>query len=417
MPGATLTPKRRVRFPSDMLAAYLADLLNPPAASADTDVLRPGFLYAMTTRFLAKGYMANGLLYQPAYAWRMGPEEAAEAYVKATLERVLRLTGRTGHSVAHLLMLALVQRGPEDFWPSTRLQRGRAEGHVPGESVAPFAPRAFRALAKALGQLPGQPEPGSAAVTIRNRDGPLWLSCNLSPAGASQPARLEVADEISIWTVIDIGVWDPQASRPRVLRELAPGPEFNAFCAVLINALRTANRPVQEVLGLGRGLCPFDWVADIPINQLRAMRKFLGALPAEGGNTLAAWEAAFARHPVPGHATVHVLWESPIGQALRRVEAPVEDVFGNDDDDANDTASFIDDSAKFDDALQMISDGADVSDAELRFLRLLHRGVAITDALDRTGLIGRVADLESGLADFATDLQARIEAANLRLPT
>ena len=417
MQTASSTRKRRVRFPSDILAAYLADLLNPPATTADAEVLRPGFLYAMTTGFLARRYMANGLLYQPAYAWRMGPEEAAEAYVRATLERVLRLTGRTGHSVAHLLLLALVQRGPEDFWPATELQRRHNSDSADADGVAAFVPRAFSALAKALSQLPKRPEPGSAALKIKSRDGALWLSCILAPTGSQQPTRLEVADEISLWTAIDIGVWDPQASRPRRLRELAPGPEFNAFCAVLINALRTANRPVQEVLGLGRGLCPFDWVAEIPINQLRVMRKFLGALPAKGGDTIVAWEAAFAQHPVPGHATAQVLWESPIGQALRRVEAPIDAAFGDEGDDDDVTASFIDDPAAFDDALQKISDAADLSPAELRFLRLLYLGVPIADALDRTGLSSAIADTETGLADFVCDLQARIEAANLNLPT
>lgn len=76
-------------FPSDKLAAHLAHPLNPPATSVDADALRPGFIYAALTSTLARRQMAGKLLYQPSYAWRMGPEKAAEAYVKATLERAL----------------------------------------------------------------------------------------------------------------------------------------------------------------------------------------------------------------------------------------------------------------------------------------------------------------------------------------
>lgn len=400
-------------FPSDRLAAHLAHLLNPPA-TADPDALRPGFLYAELTRTLAKPQMAARLLHQPAYAWRMGPEEAADAYFRATFERALRLSGRTDRSVAHLVLIALVRRGLEDFWSGAELRRQSNHGENNGGVAAPFWPGELRALARALERLPANPEPGSAALKIREREGVLWLCCQPTPHIDDAPARLAVADEISIWTAIDVAVWDPLRKRPRGLRELAPGPEFNAFCAVLIDAMRTANRPVQELLGLGRGLCPFDWVGEIPINQLRALRKFLGALPANGGDSLPAWETAFASHPVPGHGSARALWDSPIGLALRRVEAPQSLPAATPDGEPE--AEFVADSDQFDSILQMIAESATISAAELQLVGLLHRGIPMTEALERTGLIGTIADLDGALADFIDDLQARIEAAWLKMP-
>lgn len=310
-------------------------------------------------------------------------------------------------------MMALVRRGQEDFWPSAELCRRHDTG--PGNTAAatPFWPKSLRAVAKALGRLPREPEPGSAARKIRARDGALWLTCTPTPGPVALPAALKVAYEISIWTAIDLGVWDPLGSCPRVLRELAKGAEFHAFCAVLINALRTANRPVQEVLGLGRGLCPFDWVEAIPINQLRALRRFLGALPEEGGNTLPAWRAAFARYPVPGHATVQDLWDAPIGHALRRVEAPISAPdFAEDEDQA----AFIDDPVEFEETLQRIGESGEVSAAERQLLVLLYRGVPLADALQETGLIARLANLDTALEDYVDDLQERITAARLLMP-
>ncbi|MCC5988338.1 MAG: hypothetical protein JJT95_11695 [Pararhodobacter sp.] len=400
-------------FPSDRLAAHLAHLLNPPA-TADPDTLRPGFLYAELTRTLGKPQMAGKLLHQPAYAWRMGPEEAADAYFRATFERALRLSGRTDRSVAHLVLIALVRRGQEDFWSAADLRRQGDHGEDNGGAAAPFWPAELRALAKALERLPANPEPGSAALKIREREGVLWLCCQPAPHVDATPARLAVADEISIWTAIDVAVWDPLGKRPRVLRELAPGPEFNAFCAVLIDALRTANRPVQELLGLGRGLCPFDWVSEIPVNRLRALRKFLGALPANEGDCLPAWETAFARHPVPGHASARALWDSPIGQALRRVEAPQSAPAAMPDDEPE--AEFVADSDQFDSILRVIGESGTISAAELRLVGLLHRGIPMIEALERTGLIGTIADLDDALAEYIDDLQARIEAARLELP-
>ena len=414
-------------FPSDRLAAHLAHLLNPPQG-APAHHHAPAHLHAELTRTLAGPRMASQLLHQPAYAWRMGPEEAAEAYLSATLRRVLRLTGRTDRSVAHKVLLALLQRGPEAFWADAELHRLAAGAGQDG--TTPFQPKALRGLAAALARLPAAPEPGSAAQKIRARDGQLWLCCmplvamaDDTPAGsgAALPQydrpnrhRLPVADEISIWDAIETAVMDPLTEAPRPLRELQPGPEFNAFCALFIDALRTANRPVQEVLGLGRGLCPFDWVDAVPINQLRVLRRFLAALPADGGDSLPAWEAAFARHPVPGHASAQALWDAPIGRALRRVEAVVAEAAASTEDEID--ARFRTDPEAFVRRLAQLRDAGALSAAEARVMVLLFRGAPMEEALPQAGIVHIDADDPEALMDFVADLQARIEAAQSDLP-
>lgn len=399
-------------FPSDKLAAHLAHLLNKPA-DADPDAFRPGFIYAELTRTLGRPHMANALLHQPGYAWRMGPEEAAEAYFKVTFERVLRLTGRKDRSVAHLVLIALAQRGREDYWPNAELKREPDVGADNGDDVVTFLPGEFLALSRALELLPQTPEPGSAATKIRERDGPLWLCCQL-PNVERKASKSLVPDEISLWNAIDSVVWNPLTKRPRALRELAPGPEFNAFCAALIDALRTANRPVQEVLGLGRGLCPFDWVDDVPINQLRQIRKFLRVLPEGNADTLAAWEDAFQKYPVPSYPTARHFWESPLGVALRRavdVSTTSEPLGGEEDVEAE----FLDEE-DLDHALQLVGRSNAISAAELRLLGLLCKGIPISDALERTGLASKIGDDDDALADFVDDLHARIAAARINVP-
>lgn len=414
-------------FPSDRLAAHLAHLLNPPqAAPAHQRV--PAYIHAELSRTLAGPRMASQLLHQPAYAWRMGPEESAEAYLSVTLHRVLRLTGRTDRSVAHKVLLALLQRGPEAFWANAELHRMPAEAEHIG--TTPFQPAALRGVAAALARLPAQPDPGSAAQKIRARDGILWLCCLLELQQAeSAPAtpgaeigrpdmptshKLAVADEISIWTAIETAILDPLTETPRPLRELQPGHEFNAFCALFIDALRTANRPVQEVLGLGRGLCPFDWVDVVPINQLRVLRRFLAALPVEGGDSLPAWEATFARHPVPGHASAQALWDAPIGRALRRVEAEVAKVAPSVEEEID--ARFNASTDAFVRRLGQLRDAGALSPAEARAMVLMFHGAPMEEALPQAGITDIATDDPDALQDFVADLLGRIEAALSDLP-
>lgn len=69
-------------YPIDRFAAFLAHQLNQGAGG----VVRPdlGRLHAVAGEALAGRY-AGPLLHQPAYAWRMGAEEAAARWLCQTL--------------------------------------------------------------------------------------------------------------------------------------------------------------------------------------------------------------------------------------------------------------------------------------------------------------------------------------------
>ena len=106
--------ERTVSHPVDRFAAHVAHSLNSETA-AEVRV-EPGRLYAGLTATLAGPRYLNALLYQPSYAWRMDPEEAASRYFDATLARRLWLSGRAERSAAHHLYEALCQRGIEPEW-------------------------------------------------------------------------------------------------------------------------------------------------------------------------------------------------------------------------------------------------------------------------------------------------------------
>jgi len=72
-----------VSHPIDRFAAQVAHSLNSETV-AEVRV-EPGRLYAGLTATLAGPRYLNALLYQPSYAWRMDPEEAASRYFDATL--------------------------------------------------------------------------------------------------------------------------------------------------------------------------------------------------------------------------------------------------------------------------------------------------------------------------------------------
>lgn len=351
----------------DRFAAHLAHSLN---SETDRQVqVEPGRLYANLTATLAGPRYLNQLLYQPAYAWRMEPDEAASRYFDATLARRLWLSGRADRSVAHRLFESLVQRGVEPVWQAAELRRQADSGEA--AVVQPLVPLAVRAVADRLQAVPADISPGNAAATIRMRLGPLQLGVGASGVG--------VPEEFSAWDAIKCA--------PQTLHALEPGEPFNRFCGRVIDALRTANRPVQELLGLNRGLCPFDWLDVLPVNQVRSLRRFLAAIPDGAADTPDAWAEAWSRAPVTGHADAAALWRSEIGQALRASASasPWVDIETVADETLEAPAEVLDRQSFADELRQFVTDGV-IDWQEHDLLCALYDGAGLQEALTDTGL-------------------------------
>lgn len=283
----------------DRLAAHLAHLLNE--SGSDSSWIEPGAIYSDLLGVISTRY-AGPLLYIGRYEWRMDAEEAAVRYFDATISRPLKLSGRSPFSSAHRAFLALVQRLPAPGWREAQLTRAHEAPRAITSVLIPAA--AVEGLQARIGRLDPSVSSGNAAQSLRKRDGPLWLH-----AGT---VAIEVPEEMSLWDAI---VTIP----PRVM-SLPDGEAFNQFCGCIIDVMRTANRPVQEVLGLGHGLCPFDWLDVLSTSQVRSLRKYIAGLGE--GRTLADLSPADAlvrwqRQPVAGFATFDAFWNSEIVWAMR----------------------------------------------------------------------------------------------------
>jgi hypothetical protein len=286
-------------FPSDTFAAFLAHLLNESATPTCT--IDIGHLYARLTDALAAKYK-DTLLYHTSYRFRMSEAEAARAYFEVTIERGLWLSNKVEMSVAHLLLLAMCRRGVGAGWPAAELRRQTQEprGHTDVASL--LAVGSFNAVASRLQKVPSEISSGNPAANIRQRRGTLWLMAGYSHA--------QVPEEISTWNAIVCG--------PTVVQTLAAGEPFNRFCGVVIDAVRTANRPIQELLSLGRGICPFDWIDVLSINQVRGLRLFLQEVAeSDEPDSLDLWTRVWDKTKVPGFRSVADLWSSEIGHTLR----------------------------------------------------------------------------------------------------
>lgn len=282
-------------YPIDRFAAFLAHAMNQ-AGPSGLVALDAGQIYVQALEVLATRH-ADILLQHPRYAGRMDVEEAAARYFELTLERPLFQAAQAECTSAHRLFLALCQRAG-GAWCEAGLER-RAES---ASATALRPPEDWKGVVSRLSRCDPTVSQSNAATSHRQRKGPMVLVCG--------PAQVAVPEQMSLWEAI--------CCAPRALAPMAPGDEFNTFCRLLINALRTANRPFQELLSLGRGLCPFDWL-DLSVNQVRSVGRFLKSLEQAGGNDgEAAWRAAWQQAPVAGHRSVEAFRESELGVALRQ---------------------------------------------------------------------------------------------------
>lgn len=375
-----------MNYPCDRFAAFLAHCLN----SEDSALvqLSLGELYARLTAALAARY-AEPLLHHPGYAWRMSAEEASARYFDISLGRPLLLSPRVQLSIAHRFLQVLCERGAEAVWRQVLIVREKDPTAAAAQVVPLGAQRSFEQCRRQLAKLPQTISAGSPSPTIRARYGPIAL--RLYSLQASVPE--------------EISMWDAVTCAPAVLSSLPAGEPFNRFCSLVIDCVRTAHRPFQELLGLGRGLCPFDWLDILSIQQTRALRKFLRALEeSKAADTPEHWERAWQEAPVAGFASAAALWQSDIGLALRQpqgrsgIDTALLESLADSASDTEEVAEYLSE-AELRSALDAFLAQNYISYAEHALLMDLHRGVSDTELTE----------------SLAQDLLKRIEtAANQR---
>lgn len=359
------------------------------------------------------------MLYYSQYSDRMSPMEAAAEYFKATLERRMFLSATVLKTAAHRVFELLCRRAGDD-WATAELVRRPGAGAA---TVRPLrAAHEWSDVVRRLDACDHSVSQSNAATTKRKEYGPLVLVC-----GA---AEVLVPEEMSLWQAICLG--------PRRVRHLPPGPEFEAIKSAIANAMQSLNRNIQEILSLGHGLCPFDWL-DLPVNQIRGVGAFLKVVEQHGGQDVPLiWEQAWAKSPVPGFRDdLEAFRNSDLGRALRlqrqsTTRIDVERVGADDgtsaDDEASDALSRArdrDDFAAEDDAddgvmikpddfesalRERVAEGC-INPLEADLLRRLYQDVSLDD-LSREP---KFALIFAGkpLPEVAADLLRRLESEQL----
>lgn len=283
----------------DRFAAHLAHELNQNESGFCW--IEAGHIYSDLIDLLATRY-AGTLLYHGRYTWRMDAHEAASRYFDCTIGRKLWLSGKSPYSSAHIVLLQLVRRLPNSGWQMATLERHQSP---PESSYKVLIPKSdVVALQNRFDRLGHDISYGNAAHTIQKRDGFLWLC----------------AGQINIKIPEELSLWDAITAIPPRLTLLSQGEEFNVFCGKIIDVVRTANRPFQELLGLAHSLCPFDWLDVLSTSQVRSMRKYLNSLPEDLSLYQLSMQEArnhWEKHPVAGFKNFEEFWNSEIGWTLR----------------------------------------------------------------------------------------------------
>ena len=376
-----------MKYPCDGFAAFIARLL----AFSDSPFIEvdAGALYAQITGALAYRFTHKLLLYS-IYASRMSREEAAERYWEATVARRLLLTGRVALSMTHHLFEALCQRGSDSPWAQSVVRRERLSAVV-GTSDA-SAPMSFATCVQRLSELPNALSPHSASATIRMREGPLMLRMG---------GRTVVVPE-------EISIWDAVVCAPGRLHALPRGEPFNRFCGVVIDCVRTAHRPFMELVRLGRGLCPFDWLESLTTSQTRHLVQFLTAV--KGSDTPSSWELAWEHAPVPGFESSAELWRSDIGLALRHAtgEPAATDVRVLAEEPGEEGESEILSEDAFVEQLDLLLADGLIDQNERQLLMALYDGVDRRELLSVPGVRAAMRRRAMTLEALLDDLERRI---------
>lgn len=396
---------RSRRHTVQKFAAFLAHLFNGSDQDEDVVVLNYGDIFQRVTRLLEANPTYHNEVAGARYCMAEGWDEAnvlTSFYFDRIIDRPLGINRGKRSSVTFDLLLSMLQRCASEAVAVACLEREESNTAA-GGNVTPFDPD-MRELLTNMGALLAHAAPRSGAY-----DDPPVL--RLGGQGAELPQTLSV--------------WQAATAAPRRIRRLEQGPVFLEFCSRVINAVETANRPSLELLNIG--LCPGDWLDEVPLNQLRAIGRLIRRVlnHQEGDVRLAevapnVWAQAWAEEPVPKFDSVEDFLASPMAQALTgratavviAGELPEDDLLEQDGEASDPEQHVLCGAEEFARLLALAREANVIEQREAAFMRALFEGeplAALAEHPEYKDMIGKqqrkvdrfVAGLQDRLLEFA----------------
>lgn len=401
----------RRRHTVQKFAAFIAHLFNGSDEDADIIVLNYGDIYQKLTRLLEvkaayRDDVAGGR-YCRAEAWSEA-NALTNFYFDRILDRPLGINKGKTSSVTFDLLLSMMQRSASETVACAQLESNGGDGA--GSGVTSLDPD-VRELMSNLAGLLAQP-----------------CDHDLASAYADPPALSLGAHAITLPRTLSL--WQAATAAPRRVRQLPQGPEFLAFCSKMINAVETANRPCLELLNVG--LCPGDWLDEVPLNQLRAIGRLVRHVLNQSDEevslaqaTEAMWQAAWTAEPVPRFDTVEDFLASPMAQALTGKttanvfvsELPDDDILEQDGAPADPEAQMLSGADEFIRLLSVARKANVIEEREEQVMLALYRGedlATLSEHPEYSVMIGKqqrkverfIEELQERLLEFAQRQQA-----------
>ena len=384
-------------------AAFIAHLFNGSDRNDDILVLNYGEIYQKLTRLLE----VNAAYRDDVAGGRFCSTETwSEAnaltnfYFDRILDRPLGINRGKTSSVTFDLLLAMLQRCASDAVADARLEPPRG-GDTNGGNVTSLDPD-VRELISNVGSLLAQPpDPGLAAAY------------DVPPTLMMSAYSLPLPQTLS--------VWQAATAAPRRVKQLKQGPEFLRFCSKMINAVETANRPCLELLNIG--LCPGDWLDEVPLNQLRAIGRLVRRVLNHSDDkvTLAdisddIWRAAWDEEKVPRFDTVEAFLASPVAQALTgratsmviTGELPSDDVLEHSGGEPSPEDDVISGAEEFARMLALARDANVIDESEQKIMLALYQGETLTTLADHPEYSGMIGKQQRKVERFISELQERL---------
>ncbi len=385
-------------------AAFIAHLFNGSDLEDEIVVLNYGEIYQKLTRLLEanpsyRDDVAGGRFCR-ADAW----DEAnalTNFYFDRILDRPLGINRGKTSSVTFDLLLAMLQRCASEAVAGAKLERRGDAADDGGGNVTSLDPD-VRELSASIAALLARPADSDASAAYDEAP-----TLRLQNHTAALPRTLSM--------------WQAATSAPRRVRQLKQGPEFLGFCSKMINAVETANRPCLELLNVG--LCPGDWLDEVPLNQLRAIgrlvRRVLNQSEEEVILAKASpemWQQAWNQEQVPRFDTLEAFLASPMAQALTGKstakvfvnELPDDDILEQDGEDADPESQMLSSPDEFSRLLRLAREANAIDEREEQVMIALFAGEDLATLADHPEYSGMIGKQQRTVERFITELQDRL---------
>ncbi len=398
--GAVPNEGRR-RHTVQKFAAFVAHLFNGSDEDGEIVVLNYGDIYQKLTRLLEvnvsyRDDVAGGR-YCRGEAWTEA-NALTNFYFDRILDRPLGINKGKASSVTFDLLLSMIQRCASEAVAGARLERQR---DTSGTAVTSLDPDVRELMSNVGGLLAGTHNP------------------ELKASHDEPPTMVLGAHAVALPRTLSL--WQAATAAPRRVRQLPQGPEFLAFCSKMINAVETANRPCLELLNVG--LCPGDWLDEVPLNQLRAIGRLVRHVLNQSEQEVALaqasddmWQAAWNAEPVPRFDSVGDFLASPMAQALTgRTTAnvfvsdlPEDDVLEQDGEPSDPEAQMLSSADEFTRLLSVAREANVIEEREEQVMLALYRGEDLATLSDHPEYSSMIGKQQRKVERFITDLQERL---------